>query len=67
MMRAALLAIALLSFAANAKAAIDASAASVTPQLGAAVPTQLSFADESGATVRLQDYLGRAPVFLVPV
>src|SRR5262249_30093189 len=34
--------------------------------LGAAVPAGATFRDETGATVRLGDYLGTKPVVLVP-
>jgi protein SCO1/2 len=51
-----------------ARADIDwQNAASVTPQLGATLPTGLAFSDESGATVSLKDYLGKTPIILVPV
>jgi protein SCO1/2 len=42
-------------------------AATLTPQLGTTVPRELTFGDETGATVRLKDYLGRAPILLLPV
>jgi protein SCO1/2 len=68
-MKRALLAISwLLFFVLPAHADIDwSNAASVTPQLGATVPAGLVFTDETGATVRLADYLGTTPIFLLPV
>jgi protein SCO1 len=69
MMRTIMCVLALCGVAASsARASIDwQNAASVTPQLGASLPTSLAFTDESGATVHLQDYFGQVPVFLVPV
>jgi protein SCO1/2 len=42
-------------------------AATLTPQLGTTVPADLTFSDETGATVQLKDYLGSSPVLLLPV
>jgi protein SCO1/2 len=68
MRHAPLITFTLLAFSLPARADIDwSNAASVTPQLGASVPADLAFTDEAGATVRLQDYLGKAPVILLPV
>jgi protein SCO1 len=41
--------------------------ATLTPQLGITVPGDLTFSDETGTTVQLKDYLGRAPILLLPV
>lgn len=51
-----------------ARADVDwQNAAALTPQLGTTVPSNLAFADETGATVSIRDYLGSAPILLLPV
>jgi protein SCO1/2 len=42
-------------------------AATLTPRLGTTVPGELAFSDETGKAVQLKDYLGRAPILLLPV
>jgi protein SCO1/2 len=39
----------------------------ITQKLGARVPAELAFVDESGRPVRLGEYFGRRPVVLTPV
>jgi protein SCO1/2 len=39
----------------------------IDTRIGEALPLDLRFRDETGATVRLGDYFGRQPVILVPV
>ena len=69
MIRALIVTLALCGIAAvSARADVDwQNTATLTPQLGTTVPGDLAFTDETGATVRLKDYLGLAPIVLLPV
>lgn len=68
MIRAFAIILALSGITAAARADTDwRGSAVLTPQPGATVPADLAFTDETGAPVRLKDYLGRAPILLLPV